>query len=84
MSVSIDPELRDDIRAAAQRAGVSVSAWLADAAATKLRKQSLGEFLADWQAEHGEITTEERARARAELAKARAEAGFGPDENSAA
>jgi hypothetical protein len=67
MSISMDPELGDDVRAAAQRAGTSVSAWVAEAAAARLRRQALGDFLASWQDEHGEITTEELARARAEL-----------------
>lgn len=67
MSISLDPQLGDDIRGAAERAGVSVSAWLADAAAARLRKQALAEFLSDWQAKHGKITADELARARAEL-----------------
>lgn len=67
MSISLDPQLGDDIRGAAARAGVSVSAWLADAAAARLRKQALAEFLSDWQAKHGKITADELARARAEL-----------------
>ncbi len=67
MSISLDPQLGDDIRGAAERAGVSVSAWIADAAAARLRKQALAEFLSDWQAKHGKITEAELARARAEL-----------------
>ncbi len=67
MSISLDPQLGDDIRGAAERAGVSVSAWLADAAAARLRKQALAEFLSDWQAKHGKITAAELATARAEL-----------------
>jgi hypothetical protein len=70
MSISMDPRLGDDVRLAAERAGVSVSAWLAEAAAARLRKQALAEFLSDWQAKHGKITA-------AELAKARAELGYG-------
>ena len=67
LSISMDPQLGDDVRLAAERAGVSVSAWLAEAAAARLRKQALAEFLSDWQAKHGKITPEELARARAEL-----------------
>lgn len=67
MSISMDPRLGDDVRAAATRAGVSLSAWLARAAAARLRQEALAELLADWQAEHGPITVEELARARAEL-----------------
>jgi hypothetical protein len=67
MSVSMDPVLGVDVRAAARRAGVSVSAWLAEAAAARLRRQALADFLAQWQSRHGEITPAEIAKARAEL-----------------
>jgi hypothetical protein len=70
LSISLDPTLGDDVRAAAERSGVSVSAWLAQAAAAQLRKQALADFLASWQAKHGRITD-------AELAKARVEIGLG-------
>lgn len=67
MSISMDPQLGDDVRLAAERAGVSVSAWLAEAAAARLRKLALAEFLSGWQAKHGKITPAELAKARAEL-----------------
>lgn len=67
MSISLDPELGDEVRAAARRGGTSLSAWLGEAAAARLRSEALAQFLAGWQAEHGEITAEELARARAEL-----------------
>jgi len=67
MSISMDPQLGDDVRGAAERAGMSVSAWVAEAAAARLRKQALAEFLSDWQAKHGKITAAELAKARAEL-----------------
>jgi hypothetical protein len=67
MSISMDPELGDAVRLAAERAGASVSAWLADAAAARIRKQALAEFLSAWQAKHGKITATELAKARAEL-----------------
>ena len=67
MSVSMDPGLGDDIRAAAGRAGLSVSAWLAQAAEARLRSQALADYLSAWQAKHGVITPAELAKARAEL-----------------
>ncbi|HEY5922011.1 MAG TPA: hypothetical protein VIV11_10095 [Kofleriaceae bacterium] len=69
LSISMDPELGDDVRAAAERAGLSVSAWLAAAAAAEIRRQAVRDFLTEWQAKHGRITA-------AELAKARTELGF--------
>lgn len=77
MSISMDPELGDDVRAAAERAGVTVSAWVAQAVAARPRREMLAEFLADWQAEHGAITAEELARARSEL-------GYRHEESNAA
>lgn len=67
MSVSFDPELGDAVRSAAAQAGKPLSAWLAEAAASKLRAEALAEFLAGWEAEHGVLTAEEIARAEAEL-----------------
>jgi hypothetical protein len=67
MSVSFDPELGDAVRSAAAQAGKPLSAWLAEAAASKLRAEALAEFLAGWEVEHGVLTAEEIARAEAEL-----------------
>ena len=38
MSISLGPQLGDEVRAAAERGGVSVSAWFAEAAAARLRR----------------------------------------------
>jgi hypothetical protein len=67
LSVSFDPDLGDAIRAAAAHAGKPLSSWLAEAAASKLRAEALAAFLTDWESEHGVITTDELARAEAEL-----------------
>jgi hypothetical protein len=67
MSISFAPELGEAVREAAKRSGMPLSAWLADAAATKLRAEALDSFLADWQAEHGAFTEEEIAQAEREL-----------------
>lgn len=67
LSISFEPELGDAVRSAAGKAGKAVSAWLAEAAASKLRAEALAEFLADWQAEHGVLTAEEIGRAEREL-----------------
>jgi len=67
MSISLDPELGDAVRAAAARAGKPLSSWLAEAAASKLRAEALAEFLDEWEAEHGAPTVEDIARAEREL-----------------
>lgn len=67
LSISFEPELGDAVRAAAAQAGQPVSSWLAEAAASKLRAETLADFLASWESEHGVLTPEEIARAEREL-----------------
>lgn len=67
LSISFEPELGDAVRSAAARAGRPVSAWLAEAAAGKLRAEALAEFLVGWETEHGALTAAEIARAEREL-----------------
>ncbi len=67
LSVSFAPELGDAVRDAARHSDSSVSAWLADAAAAKLRSQALAEYLTGWEAQHGSLDAEELAKAAAEL-----------------
>ena len=68
LSVSFDPGLGDAVRAAARDNGGSVSRWLAEAAAAKLRAESLARFLDEWEAEHGTLSAAELAKAADELA----------------
>jgi hypothetical protein len=67
ISISLEPALSDEVRAAAMKAGIGVSRWLAEAAAAKLRAEALADFLDVWQKEHGSITTQELSRAESEL-----------------
>lgn len=73
LSISFEPDLGDAVRSAAAQSGKPVSAWLAEAAASKLRAEALADFLAGWEAEHGALTAEEIARAERELGLAVAE-----------
>ena len=65
LAISLDAELAEQIRAAAD--GGTLSSWLADAAERKLQAQGLREVVVDWEAEHGSFTAAERRRARREL-----------------
>lgn len=67
LSVSFAPDLGDAVRDAARRGGSSLSAWLADAAAAKLRAQALADYLEEWETQHGELTPAELAKAAADL-----------------
>lgn len=50
-SVTMEPELGTAVRDAAARAGTSVSAWLASAAADRIRNDLLGAALDIWESE---------------------------------
>lgn len=67
LSISLDPDLGDAVRGAARHKGSSLSAWLADAAAAKLRAEALAEYLDEWEAEHGQLTADELAAAAGKL-----------------
>lgn len=85
LSVSFDPALGDAVRGAARHRGSSVSAWLADAASTKLRAEALAEYLDGWEAEHGSLGADELAAAAAELgAPPPAPAAYAPPQTAVA
>ncbi len=67
LSISFDPDLGDAVRGAARHRGSSLSSWLAEAAAAKLRAEALTDYLDEWEAEHGPLTADELASAAAEL-----------------
>jgi hypothetical protein len=68
LSISFAPILGSQVRAAASKARVPVSTWLAQAAAAKLRAEKLGKFLDDWEGKHGKRSEREFARAARKLA----------------
>ena len=67
LSISFDAELGDAVRAAAAEAGKAVSAWLSEAAASKLRSEALVKFVSDWESEHGALSPTEIAQAEKQL-----------------
>jgi hypothetical protein len=67
MSISFDAGLGDQVRDAARKAGTGLSAWLAGAAAARLRLEALGEFLDAWEKKHGPLTAGEVSQAEREL-----------------
>lgn len=70
-SVTMPPELGEGVRRAAARQGTSVSTWLTEAAADKLRNELLGAALDQWEAEDGPFT-------QAELDEAASRLGLAP------
>jgi hypothetical protein len=59
LSITLEPRLGAAVRKAAKRAGVSVSAWIAEATAAKIRNQALRDALDTWAAVDGALTTAE-------------------------
>lgn len=66
-SLTMDPELGAAVREAADRAGMTVSAWLSQAAADRVRNELLRIALDRWDEEDGPPTEEELEQARRDL-----------------
>jgi hypothetical protein len=66
-TISLDPELHAEIEAAARAEGQSFSAWMAEAARSRLRSRKLYEVAAEVLAEQGGITQEDWDRAGEEM-----------------
>jgi hypothetical protein len=54
-SVTMPPELGEGVRQAAARQGTSVSAWLTETAADRLRNELLGAALDAWESEDSSL-----------------------------
>ena len=59
LSITMDPDLGKSVREAAARSGSSVSAWLAAAAAERLRNELLGAALDAWEADSAPFSDKE-------------------------
>ncbi len=66
LAVSFTRGVAAQVKKAAKRHSAgNVSAWLEEAARKELRHQALKSIIADYEAEHGEITEEELAAVEA-------------------
>ncbi|MDX2090541.1 MAG: hypothetical protein SFX73_21965 [Kofleriaceae bacterium] len=63
LSITLDPKLGAAARKAAKRAKVSLSAWIAEATADRVRNEALGHMLDQWEAEEGSFTPRELTEA---------------------
>ena len=76
LAITVDPDVHEKILRAASRDGVSVSAWITDAAREALRRRAGLAAVAQWERQHGRLTAEEmnqaRTRIHAQLRKPRA------------
>jgi hypothetical protein len=64
MAISVDQKVHAKVLRAATRDGLSVSAWMTDAARKVLRIQDGLDAVAEWEAEHGAFTAVELSSAR--------------------
>jgi predicted transcriptional regulator len=64
-SISLPPELATRVERAAAASGKTVSGWLAETAARRLKIEAGLAALAEWEAEAGPLTEEERAEGEA-------------------
>lgn len=73
LSVALDESVAAGAATAAERHGVSLSAWLNAAAERALLVEAGLDGVAEWEAEHGELTDEELAWADSILDRAPAD-----------
>ena len=63
-AITIDPEIHENILAAATRDGVGVSAWTTAAAREAMQRRAGLAAVALWEIQHGRFTPEEMDEAR--------------------
>ena len=68
LAITVDPDVHVQVLAAAQRDGVSVSAWMTEAARRALRIRDGREAVTEWEAEHGTFTDDEMGAAHRRVA----------------
>lgn len=64
LAITIDPEVHENVVAAAARDRVSVSAWITSAAREALQRRAGLAAVAEWEKEHGRFSAEETDQAR--------------------
>ena len=64
LAITIDSDIPESILAAAAHDGVSVSAWMTEAAREALQRRAGLAAVAQWEKQHGCLTAEEMNEAR--------------------
>ena len=64
LAITVDPDVHENILAAAARDRVSVSAWMTSAAREALQRRAGLAAVALWEKQHGHLTAEEMNEAR--------------------
>lgn len=68
LAITVDPEVHNQVVAAAREDGVSVSAWMTSAARRALSIRDGLLAVAEWEREHGPLSDEELYAARQRVA----------------
>jgi hypothetical protein len=71
LAITVDPDVHAELLHAAEAEGLSISAWMTRAARRALRIRDGLSAVADWEAQHGELTEEELEAARRRITKPR-------------
>jgi|CXWL01.1.fsa_nt_gi hypothetical protein len=64
LTISLEADLAEAIRVAAEANADNVSSWIAEASRRRLSREGLRAVIKDWEDIHGEITAEEMAATR--------------------
>ena len=64
LAITVNPDIHEDILAAAAREGVSIPAWMTAAAREALQRRAGLAAVALWEKQHGRFTAEEMNEAR--------------------
>ncbi len=67
LAITVDPVVHEGVVAAAAEAGMSVSAWMTEAARRALLVRDGLAAVAEWEAEHGSLSDAELDAARARV-----------------
>ena len=68
LAITVDPDVHERVVAAAKSAGVSISAWMTEAARRSLLVNDGLAAVAEWESEHGPFDEAELATARMRVA----------------
>jgi hypothetical protein len=68
VAITVDPDVHEGVLAAASEEGVSVSAWMTEAARRALLIRDGLAAVQEWEAEHGDLTDAELEAARQRVA----------------
>ena len=69
LAITVDSDVHQQVLAAAREQGVSVSAWMTEAARRTLLVRDGLAAVAEWEAEHGEFTADDMEAAHRRVAK---------------